>query len=346
MTAQVRATLPVFGGICGETRTSWSGGSTGSRGVMAGIGIVNNPRSRRNRRRPGIVRRLRAQLDSEGEVLDASTPDELARALERFRAAGVDVLGVNGGDGTAHYVLTAFARTYGDAPLPKVLLLRGGAMNTVAHGNGVGGSPEHILREVLIKRRHGFPLRTVERDLLRVTADEGEPRYGFIFGTGSIVSFLEAYYATRRPSPAMAALLVARALGSALVNGRFAARLARRERLRVSTDGDEWPDDSYLAIGAATTPDIGFGFLAFHRCAEQPGFFHAVGVSGSLTQLALAVPRIRRGAPWRRRVAHDEVARTLVLEGEAPRFTVDGDLYAARRTITLETGPGVELVVP
>ena len=39
-------------------------------------------------------------------------------------------------------------------------------------------------------------------------------------------------------APAMAALLVARAMGSALVNGRFAASLARRERLRVETDGD------------------------------------------------------------------------------------------------------------
>ncbi len=307
---------------------------------------MNNPRSRRNRRRPGIARRLRALLDSDGEVLDASTPDELARAVERFRAERIDVLGVNGGDGTAHYVLTAFAREWGDAPLPKLLLLRGGAMNTVAHGNGVHGGAERILREVLIRQRHRYPLRTLERDLLRVRADGGAPRYGFIFGTGSIVAFLEAYYATGRPSPAMAAALAARAILSALVAGRFAAALTRRERLRVATDGDEWPDGSFLALAAGSTPDIGFGFRAFNRCAEQPGFFHAVGLTGSVTQLALAVPRIRRGAPWRRRLAQDEVARALVVEGERPRFTVDGDLYAAERTIVVETGPAVEIVVP
>jgi diacylglycerol kinase (ATP) len=313
---------------------------------MGGIGIVNNPRSRRNRRRPGIARRLRERLANDGEVLDASTPAELEKVVERFHAARIDVLGVNGGDGTTAYVLSAFARVYGPEALPKILLLRGGAMNTVARGNGVRGGPEGILREVLIRIRHGYPLRTRERDLLRVTADGGEPRYGFIFGTGVVVAFLEAYYAFGHPSPATAALLVARAAGSALVNGEFARALTRREPLRVATDGDEWPDGSYLALAAGSTPDIGFGFRAFARCDEQPGFFHAVGVVGPLPQLALAVPRIRLGAPWRRRLAQDEVVRTLVIQAERPRFTVDGDLYAAERTVTVETGPGVEIVLP
>jgi diacylglycerol kinase family enzyme len=313
---------------------------------MGGIGIVNNPRARRNRLFPDIARRLRIELGDAGEVLDASTPEELERAVARFRSSRVDVLGVNGGDGTGHYVLTAFARAYGDEPLPRLLLLRGGAMNTVAHGHAIRGDPERILREVLTRRRHGFPLRTVARDLLRVSADGGPPRYGFIFGVGAIVAFLDAYYDTGRASPAMAGVLVARAFASALVGGAFAAALTHRERLRVTTDGDEWPDGSYLALAAASTPDIGFGFRAFERCGEQPGFFHAVGVTGSVGQLALAIPRLLRGAPWRRRLAQDEVARELVIEGSGPRFTIDGDLYPAERAIRVETGPAVEIVLP
>lgn len=313
---------------------------------MGGIGIVNNPRSRRNRRHPGVVRALRQQLGGDGEVIDAATPQELDRAVERFRAAGVDVVGVNGGDGTGHFVLTALARAYGAAPLPRLLLLRGGAMNTVAHGHGISGSPERILREVLIKVRHGFPLRTTPRDLLRVAADGGEARYGFIFGTGAIVAFLEAYYGSGRPSPATAAALVARGVASAMVGGPFAAALTRRAPLRVSSDGEEWEDGSYLAVAAGSTPDAGFGFRAFHRCGEQPGFFHAVGVTGTVGQLARSLPRLRRGRPWRRRVAQDEVARVLELEGEGLRHTVDGDLYPARDVVRVETGPAVEIVLP
>jgi hypothetical protein len=114
----------------------------------------------------------------------------------------------------------------------------------------------------------------------------------------------------------------------------------------VTTDGEDWLDERYLALGAATTPDIGFGFRAFERCGEQPGFFHAVGVTGSARQLALALPRLRAGRPWRRRLAQDEVARELVVEGERPRFTIDGDLYPAERTIRVETGPAVEIIRP
>jgi len=312
---------------------------------MGGIGIVNNPRARRNRGRPALARRLREQLGDDGEVADAGTPDELDRAIERFRAAGVEVVGVNGGDGTGHLVVTALARAFGDAPLPRLLLLRAGSMNTVAGGQGIRGHPEGILADVLAARRRGYPLRTAPCDLLRVSTGAAEPRYGFIFGTGTMVAFLDRY--DRRPSsPFRAALLVARGFCSAVVGGPFAEALGQREPLRVATDGDEWEDARYLAVAAGSTPDAGFGFRAFHRCAEQPGSFHAVGIKGSLGQLLLALPGLRRGRPWRRTVAQDEVARELVVEGDAPRFTIDGDLYAAARTVRVETGPAVEIVLP
>jgi hypothetical protein len=219
-------------------------------------------------------------------------------------------------------------------------------MNTVAHGNGVRGNPEGILKTVLEARRRGIQLRTVERDLLRVEADDAPPRFGFIFGTGIVVTFLEAWDRSTDPSPLRAAGLVLRAIGSAMRGGPFAVSLMRRERLRVETDGEEWPDQSYLTLLAATTPDIGFGFRAFERCEEQPGFFHAVGVTCTLGPLARTLPRIRAGRPWRRRHALDEVARELLLSCDRPRFTLDGDLYAARDRVRVTTGPGIEIVVP
>jgi diacylglycerol kinase family enzyme len=279
-------------------------------------------------------------------VLDASTPEELQDAVERFRAAEIDLLGVNGGDGTGHRVLTAFAEAWRDRPLPRLLLLRGGAMNTVAHGHGIRGTPEGILKAVLEGRRRGIPLRTVERDLLRVEPDQGPVRYGFIFGTGAVVTFLEAWDRSRDPSPLRAVGLVLRAIGSAVRGGPFALSLMRRERLRVETDGEEWPDQSYLSLMAGTTPDIGLGFKTFHRCDEQPGFFHAVGITCPLLPLTLSLPRIRAGRPWKRKHALDEVARELVLTSDRPRYTVDGDLYTAREQVRVTTGPGIEIVLP
>jgi diacylglycerol kinase (ATP) len=313
---------------------------------MAGIGIVNNPRSRRNRLSPETGRRLGALLDGEGEVVDASTHEELAQAVERFKGRGIDLLGVNGGDGTGHVVLSAFAEAYGAAPLPALALLRGGAMNTVADAHKLRGSPESILKSILERRRAGAALRTVERDLLSVQAAGMPPRLGFLFGTGAVVAFLEAYYRTGHTSPAMAAVLLVRAVGSALVAGHFAAQITSRETLHVTADGEEWPDESYLSVLAGAVPELGFGFTPFSRCDEQPGFFHAVGVTGSTLQVAAHLPRIWLGRPWKRQLALDAVTRDLVIEGPAGvRFTIDGDLYETAGAVRVRTGPPVRLVV-
>ncbi len=312
---------------------------------MAGIGIVNNPRSRRNLRHPGTAARLRTVLGAEGEVLDASTPDELARAVERFRAARVDLLGVHGGDGTAHYVIGALALAFGPERLPPVALLPGGSMNTVARGTGIRGAPETVLERIVARRRLGLAQPVVERDLLAVEADGGAPLHGFLFGTGGAVAFLDAYYATPGPTPARAAWLAVRALASALVGGRLARALSRREPVEVTADGDRWPKADYLAVMAGSSPELGLGFRAFARCGEQPGFFHAVGVTASAYRLALAAPGIGLGRPWPRRVAMDAVARELWLEPRSPlRFTVDGDLYRAERRLRVSTGPALRLV--
>lgn len=312
---------------------------------MGGIGIVNNPRAARNRRHPETGARLARRLGDAGLVRDADTPEALDRALDDFRAAGVDTLAINGGDGTCHVVLSAAAARWAGQPLPRLLVLRGGTMNTLAENHDVRGEPEELLARELRRRAAGAPPVVVERDLLRIEADDRPPLHGFLFGTGAAVTFLERFYAWGQPSPLRAWLLVARAAASALLGGELGRALTRREWLRVSADGDEWADQAYLTLLAGAVPSLGLGFRALSRCDEQPGFFHAVGVHGALPQVVRLLPRVHRGAPWRRRAALDVVARRLVLEGEEVRFMVDGDLQPPARSLRVSTGPGVQVLV-
>jgi hypothetical protein len=313
---------------------------------MAGIGIVSNPRARRNRRHPGTAGALARLLGGDGLLLDAATPEALALALQRIRGAGADVLAVNGGDGTAHRVLTALPALW-PPPLPRLLHLRGGSMNTAAGSLGVRGTPEAVLARVLRLRRAGASLPAVERDLLGVEAD-GHPRLvGFLFGTGAAVAFLEAWYGRPHPSRLSALLLLARAAFSAIAGGPLAAALTRREAMRAAADGEDWPADAFLAVMAGAIREVGFGFAPLGRCDEQPGCFHAVGVTGTAAQLAMRLPAVRLGLPWRRPLAVDSVARELVLDAGGPlRFTVDGDLYRAEGEVRVTAGPVVEVVVP
>jgi len=313
---------------------------------MAGIGIVSNPRALRNRQHPEAAARLARLLGDAGMVRQAETPEALSRALADLQAAGVDLLAVHGGDGTLHRVVTALSREWA-GPWPRLLPLRGGAMNTVATAHGHRAAPEAALHKALARRAAGLPPPTVERDLLRVTAaDEGEARVGFLFGTGIAVAFLEAWYATGHATAGRALLLLLRTALSAAVGGRLAAALTRLEPLRVAADGEEWPADAYLSVVAGAIPEIGFGFAPLGRCGEQPGFFHAVGVTGSATQLALRMPAVYLGRPWRRPLAVDAVARSLLVEGREVRYTVDGDLFTAPRALSVAAGPVAEVVLP
>jgi diacylglycerol kinase family enzyme len=312
---------------------------------MGGIGIVNNPRSWRNQRRPATAARLARLLGDDGILLDASTPDELAAVAARLRALGVDTLAVNGGDGTTRRALTALAAA-SPAPLPRLLPLRGGRMNTLAGNHGWRGTPERILHEVVRLRRAGRGLPSVPRDLLSVEVDGDGPQLAFLFGTGTVVAFLEAAAEAEVTTPLGAGLLLGRAAVSALWGGRLATRLTRREALRVEADDEEWPDPSWLAVLAGTVPEAGLGFRALARCDEQPGFFHAVGIHGTLGQVVRMLWRVRRGLPWRRRAAVDGVARRLTLEGAPFWYALDGDRCGPAGRVLITTGPPIEVLVP
>jgi len=309
---------------------------------MGGIGIVSNPGAAASRRDPGAAARLARLLGDDGLALEAGTPDALGRAVEALAAARVDTLAVDGGDGTAHLVLTALAAAWGPGPLPRFLPLRGGTMNVVAGCHGHTGPPAAILSAHLAARRAGHLPAVAERDLLRVELDGGAPLLGFLFATGVAVTFLERLYAGRA-GPLRAWALLGRAAVSLAGRGRLARSLTHRQPLEVVADGEAWPEASWLTVLAGTVPSIGLGLKPLARCDEQPGFFHAVGVHGPLPWLVRSLPRLRRGGPWRRRAAVDAVARRLTIEGDGVRATVDGDLYPPARSVRITTGPPIEV---
>jgi len=313
---------------------------------MGRIGIVNNPRARRNLRRPGTREELRRLLGSQGHLLDVATDACTREALAAFRREGVTLLAVNGGDGTLSRLATALVEGWGPPPWPRLVPLPGGSMNNVARAHGYRGPPERCLARLLRRLETQEPLLAVERDLLLVES-QGEPRrLGFLFATGAAVRFLDLWNARERPGPLWAAALLAAALASALVGGRLARNVTRREPLRILSDGEEWPAREWLSVLAGSVPGLGLGSRPFSRCDEQPGFFHAVGVTASPRRLVLELPALWRGRPGRRQGSLDVVTRHLVLEPREPlRFTLDGDLYRAERPLSVRSGPVVEVVV-
>src|SRR5580704_4739827 len=196
---------------------------------MSGIGVVFNPRSRRNLGDPSAARRLADALGDHGVVREAHSRDELHRIAEDFKALSIDVLGISGGDGTNHVTITGFLNVYGAHSLPQVALLRGGTMNTVANSVGVRrGGPEGLLARLVraYARRSILPLAGVERRVMRMKPEGGRPHYGFLFGTGVVHGFLAEYYRSGAVTPWVAATTLARGIGSAVVGGETIRRMA------------------------------------------------------------------------------------------------------------------------
>lgn len=310
---------------------------------MPGIGVITNPRSRVNRRHPARMQALAYLLGSRGSAEATRSLDDLYRAAEEFKAAEIDILGINGGDGTIHVTLTAFLKVYGDAPFPKIALLTGGTLNTIAKGMGLRGRPQETLFDVIDRYHQGEDLPTVQAPVLQV----GD-QYGFIFGNGVIGNFLEAYYATGRPSPMMGALTLGRGVLSALAGTGFARKLFRRFHGRITVDGETWAREEFVAIAAGTVPEIGLGFKPFHRCREKPDHFALLGMHCSPFKLICDLPRIWFGKGMRRDKAISVSAREVRIEtDEEFLYTIDGDLhrFQGHGGLELRTGPQLQLIV-
>src|SRR5262249_27049600 len=152
-------------------------------------------------------------------------------------------------------------------------------------------------------------LHSIERHVLRFTSGS-ESQYGFIFGNGVIANFLEVYYQAGPTSPARAAELVAKVIGSIVMQGEFARRLLRRIELGVTVDGKRWAQRDFVAIPASCVEEIGLGFRVFPRAGERLGAFQILGVHTSPLGLVAELPRLRQGRGLRR----DRVIDTLAGE--------------------------------
>jgi diacylglycerol kinase (ATP) len=332
---------------------------------MPGIGVVLNPKSRRNLRDPGAALRLARQLGDHGIVRPVHSRGELQRAAEDFKRLDIDVLGISGGDGTNHVTITGFLDVYAPdvaghaakvSPLPQIAFLRGGTMNTVANSVGVRrGRPEGLLGGLIraYAERATMPLANVERRVMRIQpsgrrGDTTKADYGFIFGTGVVYGYLAEYYRDGEPSPVVAARTLARGIGSTLVGGEMIRRMAKPFRGSVRLgDGTTWEERDYLTVVGATIDQIGLGFRPFYRSSERDGAFHLLGIYASPFQLVCNLPRIKGARPMREGRTYDAATEHATIRSAdgTMRYTIDGDLHEHPGELEISTGPKVKIVL-
>lgn len=144
------------------------------------VGVISNPRSHRNKLQHG------AQLGDLTDILHAAprTPEALDRSLAEFAAEGVDLLAVDGGDGTVRDVITAAQRHF-HGRFPRLAVVPSGKTNALALDLG---TPKHATLPELIAaaRANQFQPR-VPIEVFREDAPDAVPLRGFLLGAGGFV---------------------------------------------------------------------------------------------------------------------------------------------------------------
>lgn len=309
------------------------------------VGVIRNPRSHRNK---GHL----PELEGHPNILTASPPtrSELARVLAGFAERGIDLLAVDGGDGTVRDVLTCGAASFGDR-WPRMIVLPKGKTNALAVDLGL---PAHwALSDALEAAARG---RVIERRpiLVEQANGGGVPVLGYVFGAG-IFTIATQDGQTAHKLGAFSGFAVALTAVGGVLQALFGLgnspwRRATPMRIYDATDGSEIPHsahgraDQRYAMAFSTMERFPAGLNPFGK--PRPGMRYVL-LDAPLRRVAMMVPALIAG--WDRpgfaklgvhRGAMDE-ARVDV--GES--FILDGEAFPAGR-YRLRLGPKIQYVVP
>ncbi|OWK29569.1 diacylglycerol/lipid kinase family protein [Sphingomonas mucosissima] len=303
----------------------------------ARVGIISNPRSRRNwtvdlerKIGPGVL------------AAAPTTNEQLVKTLRSFAEQELELLVIDGGDGTVRDVLSAAAGIYSD-DLPPLALLPSGKTNALALDLGipVGWS----LQDAMAAHAAG---RIQTRSPIEIRRDAQEPLCGFIFGVGGFVMATELAQSTHRFG-AIDGLAVGLSLVGAVAQtcfGSLANRWRAGERVEIYDyeTGETKVRNLYLLL-ASTLQRMPLGTKPLGKTTAGLDVLAAEAPPRLLPIAAAAIVAGQEGG-WLQRHgyhhAHDIPPVQLKLEGG---FILDGEMFPGG-TIDVRTGAPIRFVTP
>jgi len=299
-------------------------------------GLIWNQHSHRNRgsgRPPPLPE----------DVIDIvpEQPSHLMAGLKRLAGEGVELVVIDGGDGTIREVLTRLPEAY-DGKLPKLAVLPNGKTNALALDieTPIGTTLEDILASVEARKP------TKRRQCLEVLrAGETTPeRRGFLFGMGAFVRATKLAQKNHGKGWFDNAAVGVTMLGglARTVLGGAGDRWRRGEPARLSYMGPE--ATRRFLLMASTFKRLPMGFKPYGEPREG---LKVLTVEAPPRRLLLALPRIIRGddTPWLADNGYrrdDLTSFDISWEGD---FVLDGEPYKGG-DLTVRQGPSLEFVIP
>lgn len=298
------------------------------------IAVINNPASGNNQRGHHLTAILDSLKGSGVPHAEADSLDGLITATQRLLDEDVELIVVNGGDGTVQAVLTGVFRAPRTVTVPVLAVLPGGTTNTTARNVGYGTRAERSLAELVDGAARGqLPGRVEKRAVLRVERGSlAEPLYAMFFGAGAV------YHGIRFAKAQVESRGVRGQLGAGLSLGVFLWRVVSGGkgelfpplRANVVVDGEEIPGEQLLGMLVSTMDQQFLGLRPYW--GQEPAPIHfSILAYGARHPLRAAIG-VMRGKPNRfmRPDLGYRSCNAFRIELEIDSgFTLDGELFPA-----------------
>lgn len=348
------------------------------------FGVIVNPNSRKNKKDPARIDRVRDAAGDIGRVVVTRRLEEIGPALESFYREGRLCWVADGGDGALHWLINEAITRFGveeTAARATFLPTGGGTIDFVASAIGIRADAETLIRRLRRTAARGRSPRTVEVPSIRITGAQRTrtgveldfDRIGFgnsLAGYGA--NFFGPFYRSDRArGPVRIVTTCAAAFGTAAGRSFFPGplRVLKPGRLRRAEHDylrpalaevriDETPlvgrrgvpVREHTVIQCASIPlNLGGVFRVFPAAGE--GFMHVQAGHVTATQMARFLPGLMTG----RIVGADlpgifdgRASRLDVtcLQGTAMEPVLDGEIFTDIVSLTARMGPTFRMVVP
>jgi hypothetical protein len=303
------------------------------------VGLISNPHSGRNRGQLDVIRGIVAEYPNIHHRVTRDA-DELQAVLEEFARVPVEVLAINGGDGTVARIMTGMLERQPFASPPQLVLLPGGTTNMNAGDVGLRGRlPGAVRRLCRWSAGERVQHEILQRPVLRITGGDGQAAVcGMFFGAGAIIQGIEYCRGSVHTRG------VSDEIGPGLALLRTIWGIVRRDRrflrpvaMSVQHDNAEAePARDILIVLVSSLERLFLGLRPWWGAEHAP--LHATLVEDDARGFLRKLPGLLRGRPGRSASAangyhsHNVECIRLSMDG---MWTLDGELYQART----ENGP-------
>ncbi|MEL7446706.1 MAG: diacylglycerol kinase family protein [Pseudomonadota bacterium] len=309
------------------------------------VGVIYNPRSHRNKGKD-----FDCGVCPDVFIAQPGDRSQLPKALERLAAKGIDLLVINGGDGTVRDVLTCGQAVFGD-DWPPVAVLPKGKTNALTVDLGV--PLDWTLQDAIDALDEGGSVRRRPMEIEALSVQSSEV-YGFILGAGSFTHATQAGQSAHKLG-AFNSMVVGVTITWAIIQSIFGSRMNKWRRgtrmdirldqsgARLEHSGKGDPERRQLLF-ASTLERLPAGLKPFGTLRKGLKLVAMDQVSRLTTTLMPAIARGWTPKGLRKSGYHQVAVSSFTLEIDG-QFILDGEAFPAGK-YRIGQGPELEFVTP